>query len=568
MADKKSCFDVLASAKVGTETLFETLCLSDVDYILFFITPKVNAALVRCPECRLVQFFPSSERIRYIIICVVVVHMFKKTSLLILTVFTLFLNSAFALDKTLVLGGKNGWPRLSRMDGVVLGKGKFGYGAMVLATNSRRLDSDTDILVNFEGGTVKDESGNYKVVTNAIVPSSKSYMGKYSGLALGKGGVSLSGNSETIFGKSGSTGSFLIEFWLRPAIAENGEIVFSWRSSRTVANYPLYQMITASFTNNHLQWGFTNVFNGYVDSGGEITLTSYRTIVPDQWMHHSISFDQDTGLLEYRINGLLESLKYVTTSGHETGGSIYNPVIGVPAAIDICPEYTGMIDDFRIQRTSVSEIAETLRHDTYKTDGGRFETEPILLSPETQLKKIDALVNIPAQTDIEFFVRSGDNYYNWTDSYPEWIPVKNKKDIENVRGLYFQIAAELYPDGNGKNSPSVTEMKIVYEEVPSPLPPFTVIPVSGDGQVTLEWSHSVDDTVGGYYIFYGDRPSEYLGRESSLGVSPVDVGNVNSVTVTGLKNGKIYYFAVASYSKYDSKIMGDLSKEVYARPRK
>ena len=111
-------------------------------------------------------------------------------------------------------------------------------------------------------------------------------------------------------------------------------------------------------------------------------------------------------------------------------------------------------------------------------------------------------------------------------------------------------------------------MKIVYEEVPSPLPPFTVIPVSGDGQVTLEWSHSVDDTVGGYYIFYGDRPSEYLGRESSLGVSPVDVGNVNSVTVTGLKNGKIYYFAVASYSKYDSKIMGDLSKEVYARPRK
>ena len=119
--------------------------------------------------------------------------MFKKTSLLILTVFTLFLNSAFALDKTLVLGGKDGWPRLSRMDGVVLGKGKFGYGAMVLATNSRRLDSDTDILVNFEGGTVKDESGNYKVVTNAIVPSSKSYMGKYSGLALGKGGVSLSG---------------------------------------------------------------------------------------------------------------------------------------------------------------------------------------------------------------------------------------------------------------------------------------------------------------------------------------------------------------------------------------
>jgi len=32
------------------------------------------------------------------------------------------------------------------------------------------------------------------------------------------------------------------------------------------------------------------------------------------------------------------------------------------------------------------------------------------------------------------------------------------------------------------------------------------------------------------------------------------------------KNGKIYYFAIATYSKYDDRIVGTLSKEVYARP--
>ena len=49
-------------------------------------------------------------------------------------------------------------------------------------------------------------------------------------------------------------------------------------------------------------------------------------------------------------------------------------------------------------------------------------------------------------------------------------------------------------------------------------------------------------------------------------IDPINVGNVNRVTLDGLKNGKIYYFAVATYSKLDDRIIGVLSKEVYARP--
>ena len=129
-------------------------------------------------------------------------------------------------------------------------------------------------------------------------------------------------------------------------------------------------------------------------------------------------------------------------------------------------------------------------------------------------------------------------------------------------------AADLLPDGNGKKTPSVTELKIKYKEVPSPLPPFELSAYAGDGEVTLSWPYSVDETVGGYYIFYGDRPGEYLGREAVEGTSPVDAGSVTSVTLTGLKNGKIYYFSVASYSRFDSRIMGELSKETYARPKR
>ncbi|MBQ0039312.1 MAG: hypothetical protein KBS64_02650 [Treponema sp.] len=494
---------------------------------------------------------------------------YLKKAVSIVAVLMCLLNTVSAAEKSMVLGGKEGWPLLSRMDGIVSDKGKFGYDAMMLATNSHGADQFTDLLLDFEAGTSDDLMDNYSIVeNNSVTTEVKACMGKKSALTRGKGGIRLDGKRTSLFGKEGPCGSFMIEFWLNPSIAENGEVVFSWRSSRTVANYPLYQMITGSFSGNHLEWSFTNVFNGYVEDDGEITLSSYRTIVPDQWMHHAISFDENTGLLEYRINGLLEDLKYVTTNGHETGGSIYIPILGVPADIEICPQYAGLIDDFRIQRQARPELLETKGMDTYRIEGGRFETQPLLLSTGAEFTGIDALVNMPSQTDIQFYVRSGDSFYNWTDSYPEWIPIKNHKKIENIKGLYFQVACELLPDGAGKKSPSVTELKIKYKEVPSPLPPFELKAFPGDGEVTLSWPYSVDDTVGGYYIFYGERPGEYLGREAVEGTSPIDAGCVTSVTLSGLKNGRIYYFAVASYSKYDNRIMGELSKEIFTRPKR
>ena len=203
-----------------------------------------------------------------------------------------------AEEKTLTLGGKSGWSNIQTMDGVVIGKGRYGYDSIELDTNSRKADVRTDLLLDFEGKVPIDKTGHYEVVENNLISSPKAKMGSSSGLSRGVGGIRLSGNKESLFGTSGSTGSFLIEFWLCPSIAENGEIVFSWRSSRTVRNYPLYQMITASFSNNHLRWEFINVFNGYTENNGSVSVSGYKTIIPNVWVHHSISYDEDSGLLE------------------------------------------------------------------------------------------------------------------------------------------------------------------------------------------------------------------------------------------------------------------------------
>ena len=70
----------------------------------------------------------------------------------------------------------------------------------------------------------------------------------------------------------------------------------------------------------------------------------------------------------------------------------------------------------------------------------------------------------------------------------------------------------------------------------------------------------------GYIVYYGKRPGEYLGNEAVEGASPIYVGKKTSIKITGLENGKIYYFAVAGVSASSPQIIGQLSQEVYARP--
>ncbi|MBQ9205472.1 MAG: fibronectin type III domain-containing protein [Treponema sp.] len=476
----------------------------------------------------------------------------------------------FASPRTLILGGEKGWGEISELNGVVVGQknGQFGYDALELSTHSVVTDSSTDLLLTFdEEKKVRDATGHYSVTQNNLVYTADSVKG--GGAAMSRGiqkGVTLTGSSSALFGKSGFIGSFTIEFWLCPSLAENGETVLSWRSSLNDDVRSEYQMISASFFNNHLEWTFNNIFIGFRNS--EIHISGYNTIVPQKWSRHTISFDDETGLLEYLVDGRTESLAFITMSGHENGTVCY-PVLGVKAAIELCPDYVGKIDNVKIERGAHSRKNSDIfltGNEKYKADGGRFMTKPILVSQAAVFNQIDALMSVPSQTDIRFYIRSGDNCYGWTEDKPEWKEIVPGEQISDVKGMYFQLAASLLPDGAGSRSPKLSEIVVKYDEQNEPLPPFSVVATPGDGSVTISWSFSVDDNAGGYYVYYGNRPGEYLGRTAVEGSSPVNVGEKNSITLTGLENGRIYYFAVSAYSRVDGRINGTLSKEVFARP--
>ena len=478
-----------------------------------------------------------------------------------------------AVPRQFVLGGEKGWGEVQKMSGLsrTAGGGRYGYESLELVTSTQGADDFTDILLTFDSAGVRDSTGHYQVLSDKMSLSGDAVRGKGSGLSRGIGrGVSLKGGKGAMFGTTGLVGSFVIEFWLSPSLAENGETVFSWRSSLNSSAYSKYQMVSASFFSNHLQWKFNNIFSGY--SEDEIVLDGVSVVIPKRWSRHTLSFDQETGALEYRVDGRTEAIRFITDTGHENG-TVCEPFLGVAAKIEVCPQYTGKIDNFRIDRglsadsaSGGAESAGVTGNERYKVDGGYFVTKPILASHSAVLDSVEADMRVPAQTDVKFYVRSGDNCYAWTENFPAWREVAAGEKIEGVQGLYFQLMAELLPDGGGGHSPNVTQVALNYTEQDDPLPPFTVYAEAGNGCVTLSWSRSVDDSAGGYYVYYGNRPGEYLGRFALEGDSPVNVGKKTSVTLNGLKNGTIYYFAVSAYSKIDPRINGELSREVYARP--
>lgn len=466
--------------------------------------------------------------------------------------------SAFSQEKIISLGGKSGWPILSVKENIEIGKGRYGYDSLQLKTDSAQVRSSTDLLLTFENNVVADNAANYSLVSSNFVHTHKTLRGKSAGLSRGlKGGIKLSGSPRSIFGKEGFTDSFTIDFWLYPSLVDTGETIFLWRSSRLVEDYPLLQAITASFNKGKMVWSFRNVFANQKMVENEIVLTSNTSIIPDVWAHHALEYNAKTATIEYRVNGVLEAIANTTEDGKASSSALYI-LLGKKAMVEIAGNFTGALDDFRIEQFP----PDTANLNLYHREGGRFESQPLdCAALGSEILSLSSVCQTPPHTAIQFFVRAADSFYDWTDSFPAWVPVSLDKPIDNVEGRYFQVAGELYTDGLGSKTPQITELIVHYREKQLPIAPFELLAENREEQVALSWKIGSDPSIDGFNVYIGEKPGEYL-------LKVIDVGMCNSYTVNKLENGKLYYFAVAAYSKQkDGKIvLGPLTKEVTGRP--
>jgi hypothetical protein len=406
---------------------------------------------------------------------------------------------------------------------------------------------------------------------------------------------------------------FSLEFWFYPMNMENGEQILSWSSTRHIGRGDYRsQRILCVAARNRLEWTFGDFFSApgaYRPTS--FTLKGSVPISPRTWTHHLIRFDGDTGLLEYLVNGNPEDILYVTGTGRE-GGEVYTPVIGDEGALVLGGRFMGLIDELMIHR----RYLESPRLAKYSGGGGRIETRFLDLGePDSEILRIEAsggrmtiggrspgreqgsyrgqssnsrirneYAGIsppdPAETwlpsgggqfsfsddsALQFFVRAGDAIPELIRA--EWMPIDPGTDLTgSFRGRFVQAAIQFYPSGDGETAPYLEELRIVYRPNEPPVPPALVTAMARDGAVELSWRRSVDPDTAGYLVYYGTSRGEYFGEGAIMGVSPIDVGKRTAIRIDGLRNGVLYYFAVAAYDRIDPVHCGEFSREVSARP--
>lgn len=472
---------------------------------------------------------------------------------------------------TVTFGGASGWARLDTLEGLTTAPGRLGRTALVL-DSGRGPAPEADLLFSFDSPSLspleRDETGNYRVVSGdlRLVGSAYAYRGSGSALsAAGQSALVLAGNGESLFGGEKSTGSFTIEFWMRPATAENGTEIFRWQSSVTEGGQPRFQYLRCGIRSNKMEWNFSNIWSAGGKGLPDVTLRGATTVVPGAWSHHRLSYDAETGSLSYRMNGILETIRRMTDDGTERG-SVYPSRFGKAAQVDIASNYAGYLDEFAVLRyaaepESVGGYRDLL--DRYSLDRGRFVTSLVDTGgPRSKVLSFSAEQSLPGTSGTAFFIRAAATPWEFTEDSPRWLPLESGKAPPETVGRFVQISGELYPDGNGALGPSVTSVSLTYERDSPPWPPLAVFAEPGDARVSLSWKASPDGDAAGYLVYYGEHPGEYLCEGS-----PLDAGPSLRAAVEGLKNGRAYYFAVAAYDAGGRENSGPLSDEVYARPR-
>jgi hypothetical protein len=533
----------------------------------------------------------------------------KKAVLSSLTVYFLFLVSgrtpADTLggrvfpesgEKSFVLGAASGWGLFYPRPGLTELGSLRPYPVLALSSsgNSPGFSGEApDLSLSFdegEPGYFRDASGHYGVLAGP------SLRGAGPGWARAGAGAAQFGGGESgerplelvpgrgaLFSPGSSIRDFSIEFWLYPLNLENGEQILAWSSSRAApgGGY-ISQRISCTASKNRLLWGFENFFLSPGEEGGlNRSFSGTSLLAPGTWSHHLIRFDGDRGLLEYLVNGALEALTHTTASGRE-GGEVYTPRIGEAGSFVLGGRFTGLLDEFRVHRRP----AQVAGLGKYPPEGGRAESRFIDLgegnSSILRLEASGGRASIAGretrneytgngdfrfrdEAAIQFFIRAAESPYHWTDA--DWRPVLPGRGLPpEIRGRYVQVAADFYPSGNGESTPYLEELRIVYRSDDPPFPPSLVSAIPRDGAVELSWKPSPERDVEGYLVYFGLAPGEYFGDRSSGEGSPIDAGNRNSLRVEGLKNGTLYYFAVAAYDRKDPYHPGEFSREVTARP--
>lgn len=475
-------------------------------------------------------------------------------------------------EETLVIDASSaapGSPRQWLYDGAAASSGSSGP-AIGLSPAPAADGTEPDLRLSFDEAPPADPSGKWSLeVVGPVSTSPSSRFGAGAGSFRAPATkLVLQPASAGVFTPNMPIGDMSLEFWLKPARADSGEIVLLWKANRKAGSSWLPQQISCLIVRNRLTFGFINFFADPSGKATALSLQGSSVVVPAAWSHHLVRFDSSTGLVEYLMNGEIEAVAYATSTKKQSG-TVFSPMAGDSGRMEVAPNYTGLIDELRIVRSFV----ESPRLGRYSASGGTA-VSPIFDLGRTNslLRTIEADAMTPTESAIHWSYRIGDSSAGWGDEEPAWVPFSPGDALSRtgseIRGRYLQLRMELFPDASGELSPTVSTIRARFEPDLPPSPPAAARAKAGNGSIAVSWSPLTEADIAGYVVYYGSAPGDYFGTDAREGRSPIFVpgGGASSLTLSGLKNGSLYFIAVAAYDGANPPHIGDSSREISARP--
>ena len=483
-----------------------------------------------------------------------------------ISVAALLITLGFSDEKCIVLGREDNWGAFIKTEGLVKKTGRFGFENMVLKDSEYSTLPETDLLLHFNQLPLREETTNYQISSaNISLNSDYALFGSSCAVFLPGRGISLKPTDTSLFRAKAFPTDFTVEFWLYPSALGEGEVIFAWHGFRRNRGQLYPQRLECRIEKRMLVWRLENIFGEPWLKPYQVELKGLDRLAPREWHHHLLRFSCESGLLEYCIDNRPAATRYSSPSGRDEA-VLYLPFLGEAenTILELGYSLSGFLDEFRISKEFITQ--PILKK--YEAARGKALSRVFDLGYSGSIiSRIEAAWDRPATTEISFYLRTADLYTTREELKAPWIPfVPGTAFKDRIKGRYLQLLIEFYPDGEKLHSPRLAELKICYEPDYPPISPRGLKAVAGNGKVSLSWQAVTEDDVKGYYVFYGDKPLNYHGTDALEGRSPIDVGLKTSFDLTGLKNGKLYYFSLAAYDATNPLRLSDFSEERSARP--
>ncbi|HBE03680.1 MAG TPA: hypothetical protein DC049_14595 [Spirochaetia bacterium] len=342
---------------------------------------------------------------------------------------------------------------------------------------------------------------------------------------------------DAFFGEHGDIGSFSIEFYFFLYQMMNNQVILNRHGSvhSRVQDRILEQGFSVYIQNNRLCVSFDNFFH-FKEKMKTVILERGESLICGKWYHAAITFDALSGLLIKHLDGREEDCCYVSENGLETG-TLYYPAFLPENKLPLTAgeNFNGKIDEIQIK--------------TYKTSGEKREKitgdDTVYTSRVFQLKKYSMFSaaeiseKMHGRSFSRIFTRSAGDFFLPDNEKIPWREIKSGDLETDPPARYYQFRLMFNNDGQQRNF--ITKISINYDIDIPPLSPVFHSIDTGPGSIDISWKKNTEADIAGYRIYYAREKFKH--PLQIIEISPEKTG----WKISGLENGRLYYFALAAY---------------------